>query len=80
MRAWVAARRGAIYGAENAYREALEANPYHLRARLELARLLVRAGRDDAARTVVTEADGLPLPLGPDFQRQFTEALAGVGV
>ncbi len=77
---WVAARRGAIYGAENAYREALEANPYHLRARLELARLLVRAGRDDAARTVVTEADGLPLPLGPDFQRQFTEALAGVGV
>ncbi len=76
---WIAARRGAIYGAERSLREALEADPYHLAARLELARLLARAGRDDAARAVITEADSLPLPLGPDFQRRFTEALVAVG-
>ncbi len=78
-RGWVALRRGAVFSAERSFREALEADPYHRRARLALAATLARAGRNDDARTVIVEADALPLPLGPDFQREWTEALARVG-
>ncbi|HEX7117539.1 MAG TPA: tetratricopeptide repeat protein [Longimicrobiales bacterium] len=78
-RGWIAARRGSAYRAERAYREALEMNPYHRRARVELARLLAGNGRNDEARAVIAAADTLPLPLGPDFQREIAEALATVG-
>jgi len=73
------ARRGAVIGAERAFREALTANPYHRGARTALVLLLARNGRDDAARAVLAEADALPIPLGPDFQREITEALAAAG-
>lgn len=78
-RGWIMARRGAVFGAERAYREALEANPYHRDARTALVLLLARSGRDDAARAVLAEADALAVPLGPDFQREITESLAAVG-
>ena len=78
-RGWIAARRGAVVGAERSFREALEADPYHRGARTALVLLLARSGRDDAARAVLAEADALPIPLGPDFQREFTEALAAIG-
>ncbi|HEX6940463.1 MAG TPA: tetratricopeptide repeat protein [Longimicrobiales bacterium] len=78
-RGWIAARRGAVVTAERAFREALDANPYHRRARVALALLLARGGRDESARAVIAAADTLPLPLGPDFQREIAEALAGVG-
>jgi predicted Zn-dependent protease len=68
-RGWIHRWRGDDAAAERRYREALAANPYHRRARLELIGLLKADGRHAEAAELAQAAGSLPLPLGPDFYR-----------
>ncbi|MCH2449790.1 MAG: hypothetical protein MK198_06540 [Gracilimonas sp.] len=61
---------GDIESAENHYNEALALNPYHLSARAALIQLMNQQDNEDAAATLIEEAEGLPIQLGPDFTRQ----------
>ncbi|HET7275191.1 MAG TPA: tetratricopeptide repeat protein, partial [Longimicrobiaceae bacterium] len=69
-RAWMHEVQGDSVAAESALRSALDANPYHRRARVRLIHLLRQGGRDDEAAVVAAAAGRLALPLGPDFERE----------
>jgi Flp pilus assembly protein TadD len=70
-------RRGDRSQAERFYREAIAADAYNREARLALIRLLTGSGRADEAALVVDAGQSLPLPLGPDFQREAEHVGAG---
>jgi hypothetical protein len=67
----VAEARGDLPGAEREYRLALRENPYQRHARLRLLALLRRAGRTGDADALVAAARALPLPPGPDLEREL---------
>lgn len=67
-RGWISEWRRDVDMAAELYAEAVSADPYHLRARLALYRLLRAQGRLTEARAVAEAAARLPLPLGPRFQ------------
>jgi predicted Zn-dependent protease len=71
----LAAWRGDEGGAERLYREAVLLDPYHGRARVELARLLDAAGRRAEARALASGGLTLALPLGPDYRREVAGLL-----
>lgn len=67
----IAEARGDGLAAESEYRAALADDPYQRDARVRLVRMLRRADRATAADAVAAEADRLPLPAGPDLQRDL---------
>jgi thioredoxin-like negative regulator of GroEL len=55
--------------ARDRYEEALELNPYHLDARINLIRLFSSMDEEAAATELKEEAGKLEVPLGPDFSQ-----------
>ncbi len=55
--------------AVSSYRQALDYNPYHLKARAALVNLMNERGDEEASNRLMDEADKLSIPLGPDFNR-----------
>ncbi|CAN5724241.1 hypothetical protein BH23GEM6_BH23GEM6_22200 [soil metagenome] len=60
-----------VESAEMLYRESLGLDAYHHQARLALIHLLRSGARDDEAMHQISAARTLPLPGGPDFERQL---------
>jgi hypothetical protein len=54
-------------GAVNSYQQALDYNPYHLKARAALINLMNKRGDEEASSQLMEEAENLTIPLGPDF-------------
>ena len=74
-RAALLTRRGDLSAAEEALRDAVREQPYHVEARLALLSLLVQAGRrQDAAALAESWPQG-PLPSGPDYRRRAGQIL-----
>lgn len=55
--------------ARDQFKEALDLNPYHLQARVDLIRLLRSMDEQAEATKLIEEAEGLEIPLGPDFRQ-----------
>jgi predicted Zn-dependent protease len=70
-RGWLAQWRGDAMLAEQHHREALRLDPYHREARVALIGVLRSRGREAEAAEVIWSGRNLPLPLGPDFERQL---------
>ncbi|HEU4631474.1 MAG TPA: hypothetical protein VFS08_17100 [Gemmatimonadaceae bacterium] len=70
----IAEARGDTATAEREYRAALRDDPYARLARLRLVTLLRHAGRGAEADAVIEAGKRLPLPLGPDFDRELGRA------
>jgi len=55
--------------ARDRFEEALELNPYHLEARINLIRLFSSMSEEAAVKELKEEAGKLEIPLGPDFSQ-----------
>ena len=55
--------------ARKQFEEALDLNPYHLQARVDLIRLLRSIDEQAEATKLIEEAERLEIPLGPDFSQ-----------
>ncbi len=66
-RGYLARFAGNSEKAESEFKTALSHTLYHISARTHLVDLLQDQGRDDEANTIRSEAENLPIPLGPDF-------------
>jgi hypothetical protein len=63
--------------AEQEYRNAVAENPYHREARMRLIGVLVQQNKSTEASMIREDAGRLELPLGPAFDRELEELLAG---
>lgn len=70
VRGTLAEADGDTENLEKHYNQSLVMNPYHLSARVALIQLMKKQGNEDAAITLIEEAESLSIPLGPDFDRQ----------
>lgn len=66
-RGYLARAMGNMEQAETEFKAALSHTPYHISARAQLVNLLQHLGRNDEAIKIRSEAENLPVPLGPDF-------------
>jgi DNA-binding SARP family transcriptional activator len=76
-RAALLTQRANLEAAEEALRDAVRQQPYHVEARLALLSLLVQTGRREDAASLAESWPQGPLPSGPDYRRRAGEILRG---